>query len=73
LSVVVALACTLLTPVADPVAVFVKPLVLQLWPCVVALIVAVIDAFGARSIGPQFNLPPVMAQLAPEGLELPSV
>jgi hypothetical protein len=71
---VVALAWTLLSPVAEPVAVFVMPLVLQLVPAVVvALITAVMVALAARSTGPQFSVPLVMAQLAPEGLELPSV
>jgi hypothetical protein len=72
LSVVEALACTLLTPVAEPVAVFVNALRLQLWPVVVALMTAVIVPFGARSSGPQASVPLVMAQLAPAGLELPS-
>jgi hypothetical protein len=70
---VVALACTLLTPVADPVAVLVMPLLLQLVPAVVvALMTAVIVPLGARSTGPQVNVPDVMAQFAPAGLELPN-
>jgi hypothetical protein len=70
---VVAVACTLLTPDAAPVAVFVMPLLLQLVPAVVvALMTALIDAFAARLSGPQVSVPDVMAQFAPAGLELPS-
>ena len=70
---VVAVACTLLTPDADPVAVFVIPLLLQLVPAVVvALMTAVIASFCARSSGPQVSVPDVMAQFAPAGLELPN-
>lgn len=70
---VVALACTLLRPVADPVAVFVIPLWLQLVPAVVvALTTAVIVALAARLTGPQLNVPFAIVQLAPDGLELPS-
>jgi hypothetical protein len=71
---VVAVACTLLNPVAAPVAVFVMPLALQLVPAVVvALMTAVIVALAARSTGPHASVPLVMAQFAPAGLELPSV
>jgi hypothetical protein len=46
LRIVVAVACTLLTPVAAPVAVLTMPLALQLVPAVVvALINATMDAF----------------------------
>ena len=46
LMIVVAVACTLLTPDADPVAVFVIPLLLQLVPAVVvAATTAVMDWF----------------------------
>jgi hypothetical protein len=70
---VVAEACTLLRPVADPVAVLVIPLALQLVPAVVvALTTAVIVAFAARSSGPHVRVPLVTAQFAPAGLELPS-
>jgi hypothetical protein len=70
---VVAVACTLLTPDADPVAVFVIPLLLQLVPAVVvALMTAVIASFCARSSGPQVRVPLVTAQFAPAGLELPN-
>ena len=71
-SVVVAEAVTLLTPVADPVAVFVMPLELQLVPAVVvALMMAVIVPLGARSFGPHVSVPLVMAQDA--SLPAPSV
>jgi hypothetical protein len=70
---VVAVAWTLLTPDAEPVAVFVMPLALQLVPAVVvAFTTAVIEAFFARSSGPQVRVPLVTAQFAPAGLELPN-
>jgi hypothetical protein len=65
LMVVVALACTLLRPVAEPVAVFVIPLLLQLVPAVVvALMIATSVPLAARFTGPQFSVPVVMEQLA---------
>jgi hypothetical protein len=70
LMIVVAVAWTLLTPVADPVAVLVIPLALQLVPAVVvAATTAVIDSFFARSSGPQVSVPLLTAQFAPAGLE----
>jgi hypothetical protein len=70
--VVLAEAVTLLTPEADPVAVFWKPLELQLVPAVVvALMMAVIVPLGARSFGPHVSVPLVMTQDA--SLPAPSV
>jgi len=72
LMIVVALACTLLSPVADPVAVFVMPFALQLVPAVVvALTIATSVPLAARSFGPQVSVPLVMAHVA--SLPAPSV
>jgi hypothetical protein len=65
LSTVVAEACTSLTPVALPVAVFVIPLALQLVPAVVvALMMATIVPFTARSFGPHVSVPDAIAHVA---------
>ena len=64
LSVVVADAVTLLTPVAEPVAVLVIPLELQLVPAVVvALMTAVIVPLTARFFGPQVSVPELIAHV----------
>ena len=65
LMIVVAVACTLLSPVADPVAVFVMPFALQLVPAVVvAFTIATSVPLAARATGPQVRVPLVIAQLA---------
>ena len=65
LMIVVAVACTLLRPVDEPVAVLLMPLALQLVPAVVvALMIATSVPFFARSTGPHVSVPVVMAQLA---------
>jgi hypothetical protein len=72
LMIVVAVACTLLTPVAAPVAVLTMPLSLQLVPAVVvALMTATSVAFLARFFGPQVSVPAVIAHVA--SLPAPSV
>lgn len=63
--VVLAEAVTLLTPEADPVAVFWKPPELQAAAAVVvALMTATIVAFCARFFGPQVSVPALMAHVA---------
>jgi hypothetical protein len=65
LMIVVAVACTLLKPVDEPVAVLLMPLALQLVPAVVvALMIATIVPFFARLSGPQVSEPEVMAHVA---------
>lgn len=73
-SVTAAVSLTSLTPVADPVAMFLNPPETQpRFAVVVALITAEIDDPAARLIGPQLSVPLVIAQFALAGLFVPSV